>query len=98
MLGLRCRRNTLQYTRYEERWNTETYSGIETNGTKRLWAPGENRERYSAHIANRNFVTSTILRAKVFSQLKLMFILYILFDGKIPEDILKKPETYGTIS
>ena len=66
--------------------------------TSRLWAPGENQERFSAHIANKNFVTSTTLRAKVFSQLKLIFVLYMLFDGEIPEDDLKKPETYGNIS
>ena len=47
--------------------------------TRRLWAPGENRERYSAHTATMNFVTSTVLRAEVFSQLKLIFIFIYAF-------------------
>ena len=71
MLGCRCRRNRLQYTRYEDGLNSEAGSGVETNGTNRLWAPGENGERYSAHTATTNFVTSTILRAKRFFKLTL---------------------------
>jgi hypothetical protein len=79
MLGRRCRRNRLQYTRYEDRLNSEADSGIEANGTRRLWAPGENGERDSAHTAATNFVTSTILRAKILFKLKLIFLFYEAF-------------------
>jgi hypothetical protein len=97
MLGRICRSNRLQYTRYEDRLNSEADSEIETNWIRRLWAPGENGEGYSAHTGTTNFVTSTILRAKRFFKLKLIFILYMSFDAELPEDDLKNPETYWSI-
>jgi hypothetical protein len=42
-------RNRLQYTPCEGRLNSEAGSGMETNGTNRLWVPGVNGERYSTH-------------------------------------------------
>jgi hypothetical protein len=43
-------------------------------------------------------VAPTILRAKRPFKLKLICVLYMHFDAEVPEDDLKKPETYGSIS